>query len=119
MSEKAELKKTAKILKALGNAYRLQIVQLLLAGEKNVSEINREIRISQPSLSQHLAKLKREGVLNSRRDQRQIYYFIQNLQVPRLLSISSDIAQSATPARRTAVRSQTESNAAFSQLEIA
>ena len=93
LSDKATCKRTAQILKTLGNVHRLQIVSLLLGGEKNVSDINKSVKISQPSLSQHLSKLRREGVLDARRDQRQIYYSISNLQVPRVLHVASEMVQ--------------------------
>lgn len=98
MAEKNDYKRTAKILKALGNGHRLQIVQLLQSGEKNVSDINKDVRISQPSLSQHLAKLKSEGVLDSRRDQRQIFYYVSNTHVARLLSVAMELVH--TPGSR-------------------
>ena len=92
----AHLKKSSQILKALGNHYRLQIVSMLLRGEQNVSELNRTVKVSQPALSQHLSKLKREGILGARRDQRQIFYYLANPHVIRLLGVVGEVA-SAPP----------------------
>ncbi len=86
----AHTKKASQILKVLGNYYRLNIVTLLLNGEKNVSELNQSVKVSQPALSQHLSKLRREGVLGSRREQRQIYYFIANPHVIRVLGVLAE-----------------------------
>lgn len=86
-----QLKKSSQILKVLGNFYRLQIVTLLLNGEKNVSELNQSVRVSQPALSQHLSKLRREGVLGARREQRQIFYYINNPHVIRVLGVVSEM----------------------------
>ena len=86
----AHLRSTSAILKVLGNQYRLQIVWLLLYGEKNVSDLNRSVHVSQPALSQHLSKLRREGVLGARRDQRQIFYYISNPHVVRLLGTAAE-----------------------------
>jgi ArsR family transcriptional regulator, virulence genes transcriptional regulator len=86
-----ELKQSANLLKVLGNPYRLQIVKLLLNGEKNVSELNHTVKVSQPALSQHLSKLRSGGVLGARREQRQIYYFILNPVVAKLLEVTADL----------------------------
>lgn len=93
-----QLKKSSQILKVLGNFYRLQIVTLLLNGEKNVSELNQSVKVSQPALSQHLSKLRREGVLGARREQRQIFYYINNPHVIRVLGVVSEMTGSDTAA---------------------
>lgn len=90
-----QIKKSSTILKALGNFYRLQIVTLLLEGEKNVSELNKTVRVSQPALSQHLSKLRREGVLGARRDQRQIFYYINNPHIVRILGVVAEMTKPA------------------------
>jgi DNA-binding transcriptional ArsR family regulator len=95
-----QLKKSSQILKVLGNFYRLQIVTLLLNGEKNVSELNQSVKVSQPALSQHLSKLRREGVLGARREQRQIFYYINNPHVIRVLGVVSEMT-SGVPAPAT------------------
>lgn len=84
-------KKASQILKVLGNFYRLHIVTLLLNGEKNVSELNQSVKVSQPALSQHLAKLRREGILGARREQRQIFYYINNPHVIRVLGVLNEM----------------------------
>jgi DNA-binding transcriptional ArsR family regulator len=78
-------KQVADFLKVLGNRYRLQIVNLLMAGEKNVTELNAFVKVSQPALSQHLSKLRRAGMVGFRRDRRQIYYFLSNPNVVNVL----------------------------------
>lgn len=81
----------AKMLKSLGNIYRLQIIQLLIAGEKNVTELNEQVKVSQPALSQHLARLRKEGIVTARRHQRQIFYRISNPQILRILAVVDDV----------------------------
>ena len=95
-----QLKKSSQILKVLGNFYRLQIVTLLLNGEKNVSELNQSVKVSQPALSQHLSKLRREGVLGARREQRQIFYYINNPHVIRVLGVVSEMTASGEAAKK-------------------
>lgn len=65
-------------LKPLANRYRMQIVNLLLTGDKNVGELNEHVKVSQPALSQHLSKLRSANVVTFRRDRRQIYYSLIN-----------------------------------------
>jgi len=96
----SHIKKSSKILKALGNPYRLHIVALLLNGEKNVSELNKSVKVSQPALSQHLSKLRQEGVLGARREQRQIFYYISNTQVIRLLGTAAEMAAEMGTAKK-------------------
>lgn len=86
-----QTKINAKILKAIGNQHRLEIINLLLTGEKNVGELNKTIKTSQPSLSQHLKKLRDVKIVSSRRDQRSIYYFIVNPHVARMIGILEDM----------------------------
>lgn len=100
----AHLKKSAQMLKALGNPYRLQIVTLLLNGEKNVSELNKSVKVSQPALSQHLSKLRREGILNARREQRQIFYYLNNSQVIRMLGVVAEMADAVAAAPKKVAR---------------
>lgn len=103
----AHLKKSSQVLKVLGNFYRLQIVTLLLNGEKNVSELNQSVKVSQPALSQHLSRLRREGILGARREQRQIFYYITNPHVIRVLGVTAEMAlgmENAAPVKKVAAK---------------
>lgn len=84
----------AKVLKAIGNDTRLHIVNLLLTGEKNVSELNKSVSVSQPALSQHLSKLRKAGILGARREQRQIFYCITNPHIVRVIEVLVDMQSS-------------------------
>ena len=64
----------SKFLKALANDNRLVILCSLAAGEKNVGELERILGIRQPTLSQQLARLRSDELVETRRDSRQIYY---------------------------------------------
>ncbi len=104
LNEMSQIKKTSQLLKVLGNPHRLQIILLLLGGEKNVTQINQTVRVSQPALSQHLSRLRREGVLASRRDQRQIYYYVNNPQISRLIDVAAEIGQMPASTKKVASR---------------
>ncbi len=66
------------LLKALSNEKRLGIVCALHKGEKCVGELEEIIGLSQSALSQHLARLRRDGVVVTRRDAQTIYYSLHS-----------------------------------------
>ena len=72
MRENAD--EAAGLLKALANGQRLRILCLLVAGEQSVGEINASVELSQSALSQHLARLRDEGLVTTRREAQTIYY---------------------------------------------
>ncbi|MBV1909483.1 MAG: metalloregulator ArsR/SmtB family transcription factor [Kangiellaceae bacterium] len=65
-------------LKALANVNRLMILCILCEGELSVSELNEQINISQSALSQHLAKLRDDKIVITRRQSQTIYYSISD-----------------------------------------
>ncbi|QMV63848.1 metalloregulator ArsR/SmtB family transcription factor [Pseudomonas berkeleyensis] len=66
------------LLKALANPDRLLLLCQLSQGERNVSELEAQLGIQQPTLSQQLAVLRREGLVETRRDGKQIFYRISS-----------------------------------------
>ncbi len=74
----ADLEKHAgnasRLLKALSNESRLLILCLLSQGEQSVTDINAQVNISQSALSQHLAVLRNDGLVSTRRESQTIYY---------------------------------------------
>lgn len=83
--------KVSALLKALANEKRLMIVCILCKGEKNVGELEQVIGLSQSALSQHLARLRRDGIVDTRREAQTIYYSIKDPAVPKLLHQMSAI----------------------------
>lgn len=78
----------SKLLKALANENRLMILCSLAEGELSVSALNERIELSQSALSQHLAKLREDGMVTTRRESQTIYYSLacdQTRQVIELL----------------------------------
>lgn len=63
-----------KQLKALANVNRLMILCILSEGEYSVGELNSLIDLSQSALSQHLAKLRADELVVTRRESQTIYY---------------------------------------------
>ncbi|MDR3375580.1 MAG: metalloregulator ArsR/SmtB family transcription factor [Ancalomicrobiaceae bacterium] len=94
MNVDALLEKTEKaeaFLKALANSHRLMILCELLKGERSVSAINSRLPLSQSALSQHLARLRDDGLVATRRDAQMIYYRIADESVERMIHLLWDI----------------------------
>lgn len=66
----------SKLLKAIANPKRLEIIQLLRDQELSVCEIQNMLDLPQANLSQHLQILRDEGVVKTRRNGKQIFYSI-------------------------------------------
>ncbi|MFC7301777.1 ArsR/SmtB family transcription factor [Cognatiluteimonas weifangensis] len=64
----------ARLLKALGNEKRLLLLCLLVDGEHSVGDLNARLDLSQSALSQHLALLRQDGLVQPRREAQTIYY---------------------------------------------
>ena len=62
------------LLKAMSNPRRLMILCHLLDGEKSADEIERLVGLRQSAMSQHLARLRREGLVRTRREGQSIFY---------------------------------------------
>lgn len=67
-------RKASALLKAMANERRLLILCYLAEGERSVGELERMISLSQSALSQHLARLRRDGLVTTRRSAQTIYY---------------------------------------------
>ncbi|UCX03070.1 ArsR/SmtB family transcription factor [Shewanella glacialimarina] len=85
MLENAEI--AAKWLKAIANPYRLMILCLLLDKELSVTELNETVPLSQSALSQHLAVLRAEDLVNTRKSSQVVFYTLKNEQVTEVISI--------------------------------
>lgn len=73
------LEKTAEVLKVMAHPIRLKIIKNLIDnGPCNVGSIQEKFNIPQPTVSSHLGKLKRAGVLNSDRNGTEIFYKVDN-----------------------------------------
>lgn len=66
----------AAVLKAMGDATRLQILESLLVGEKCVNDLVQELQCSQPHTSHHLRILREAGLVEGHRTGKQVCYRI-------------------------------------------
>ncbi|TVR80826.1 MAG: ArsR family transcriptional regulator [Rhodospirillales bacterium] len=70
----ASAQRASALLKAMGNPHRLMILCRLAEGERCVGELERAVGLSQSALSQHLARLRRDHLVTTRRSAQTIYY---------------------------------------------
>jgi ArsR family transcriptional regulator, arsenate/arsenite/antimonite-responsive transcriptional repressor len=73
MSEEARYA-PAQLFKTLSDPTRLRLLNLLACGETCVCELTGTLRVVQPKVSRHLARLKRAGLVEARRDGKWMHY---------------------------------------------
>lgn len=89
---KANAAEAAGVLRSLGNERRLLILCTLIGrGEASAGELAASIELSASAASQHLARMREEGLLESRRDAQSILYRIADPNVERLISLMKDL----------------------------
>ena len=79
------------LLKAMANERRLLILCHLAQSECSVGELCTLVGVSQSALSQHLAKLRHDGLVTTRRDAQTIYYTLNGAAVRRVLDTLHDL----------------------------
>lgn len=80
------------LLKSLSNEKRLLIICALYRGEKSVGELEEIVDISQSALSQHLARLRRDRMVSTRREAQTIFYSLKDDQITeRVLDCLGDV----------------------------
>lgn len=79
--------KAESLMKALSNKHRLMILCLLQENELSVSALNELIPIPQSTLSQHLAWLRREKYVKTRREAQTIYYQLDDRNVTKVINV--------------------------------
>jgi DNA-binding transcriptional ArsR family regulator len=107
----AELRSSARhaaaLLKAMSNPSRLVILCQLAEGERSVGQLERQVGLSQSGISQHLAILRREHVVATRRDKQTVFYSLASDDVVALMATLHKVfckpATAARPRLRLAV----------------
>jgi len=85
----------AQLFRVLGHPVRIRILELLSDGERTVGDLQAELQIDSSGTSQHLAALRQQGVLESRRAGASVYYRIRDPRVSQLLATARQILTSA------------------------
>ena len=83
----------AQIGAALGNANRLQLLELLAQGERNVETLSQIAGLSLANTSQHLRNLRQAGLVTNRKSGLKVFYRISNDDVVRLISALRRVAE--------------------------
>ena len=84
----AKAGKVADTLKAMGNGRRLMLLcKLVEHGEMTASDLAKEVGLSQPACSQHLARMREEGLVSYRRESQMLWYAIADPRVETLLAL--------------------------------
>ena len=100
----------ASLLKALSNESRLLVLCHLVGhGELSVNGLAERIGLSQSALSQHLAKLREEGLVATRKEAQSVFYRVGDPRSERILALLHDLfcpelGDQAVPARITGDR---------------
>jgi DNA-binding transcriptional ArsR family regulator len=87
----------SRLLKALSNEHRLLIMCQLAGGEQSVGELERLVGLSQSALSQHLARLRQDGLVRTRREAQTIHYSLAGDHASRIIEVLYDIYCGGAP----------------------
>ncbi len=79
------------LLKSVGNKNRLIVLCELQKGECSVGALQQALGLRQSALSQHLARLRMDGVVATRRESQTIYYSLASEKVARLIGLLDEL----------------------------
>jgi len=77
--------KASALMKTLGHQGRLMILCQLVTGEKSVGELSRLLGIAQSPLSQHLSRMRGEGLVMPRRSAQTVYYSLNSTEAGKII----------------------------------
>lgn len=83
--------KACELMKTLGHKDRLMVLCHLSSGEKSVGELAALLEISQSPLSQHLARMRKESLVKTRREAQTIYYSIASEEAARIVALMHEL----------------------------
>lgn len=98
----AQAEGAARFLEALANPRRLMILCELADGERSVGELQPVVGLQQAALSQHLARLRADGLVRTRRDAQKIFY---RLASPAAVAVINTLAGIFCPPAKSKPRS--------------
>jgi ArsR family transcriptional regulator len=81
----------AEFFRVLGHPARVRILELLREGEQPVGDLQAELEIDSSGTSQHLGALRRQGILESRRDGTSVFYRVKDPLTFQLLEVAREI----------------------------
>ncbi len=81
----------AELFKALGHPVRLRILELLMSGEKTVSELQVALEIEASSVSQQLSLMRARQLVDTRKNGTSVFYTVRDPSIFDLLTIARQI----------------------------
>jgi DNA-binding transcriptional ArsR family regulator len=84
-------RRASDFLKALSHENRLLLLCLLSEGERSVTELENILSMRQSAVSQQLARLRLDGMVNARREGKLVYYSLANDDIRRMIAVIYDI----------------------------
>ena len=90
---------SATLLSAMANSKRLIVLCMLAESEASVGQLAEAAKLSQSATSQHLNKLRANGLVTTRRDAQTIYYMTNSKAVKAILKSLQDISEGAAFSR--------------------
>ena len=90
-SDKEQFKRQAEFCKFMANAKRLEILYLLKDREVCVEDLADKMELNIPNVSQHLAVMKKKGIVEVRRDGVKMYYKLANQKIMDACSLMKDL----------------------------
>ena len=90
--DQERVEKIAFVLKTIAHPMRIAVIDLLNENEKmSVNDITAYLGLEQSLTSHHLANLKMKGILGSKREGKNIFYFLKMKEVPELIKILENV----------------------------
>ena len=81
----------AEFFKALGHPVRIRILEVLVAGERSVQELQEALDLEQPVVSQHLAMLRAKNIVKARKQGTAVRYTVRDASLGELLQVARRI----------------------------
>jgi ArsR family transcriptional regulator len=81
----------AEFFRVLGHPVRVRILELLRDGERTVGDLQLQLQMDSSGTSQHLGALRKQGILDSRRDGTSVYYSVRDPRIFQLLEVARQI----------------------------
>lgn len=81
----------AEFFRVLGHPVRVRILELLRDGEHTVGDLQLQLQMDSSGTSQHLGALRKQGILDSRREGTSVYYSVRDPRIFQLLEVARQI----------------------------
>lgn len=91
IDKEEDIQQAAQAMKAIAHPLRLKILCVLGSQELSVQDIVEQVGTTQSNISQHLAKMRDQGVLATRKESNWVYYRIGDIRTLKLIGMMKDV----------------------------